>query len=281
MLKISLRLLPYVLVLMTYLPFLNQAYHIDDRIYLQIAENIQVKPFYPYDFEALFEGFVAPDAASHSHLPLTSYYLALIKTLNPQMDEWLTHLAFLIFPLMAVYGFKGIAQRFVAFPQAATLLFASSTAFMVLSHTLMPDVPFMAFWMVSLRHFFEIVSGNRTRSRDWLICGGALLGASFLSLLSFGLVMLFLVYPFLENRYSGRTQISWTGLLILAGFPILLWTLWYLRGYLHYDRFVLVNTFTHMEHRAFLSLELIAKKVLSFVMNTGATFFFPLKQIIP
>jgi len=269
-------MLPYLIVLATYLPFLNQAYHIDDRIYLEIAENIGGKPLYPYDFAALFEGFVAPDAASHSHLPLTSYYLAGIQVLHPRMEEWVVHLAFLIFPLLAVYGFLGIAERFLEHAREATLLFATSTAFIVLSHTLMPDVPFIAFWLVSLRHFFVIAFPGQARRRDWLICGAALLGAGFLSLLSFGLILLYLAYPLILKRFTGETHRQWKGLAALAMLPFLLWFLWYLRGYLHYDRFVLINTFTHMESRSFLSPELLASKALSFVMNAGAVFTLPL-----
>jgi hypothetical protein len=140
----------------------------------------------------------------------------------------------------------------------------------------MPDVPFIAFWMVSLRHFFELTSGSQ-KFKDWLICAGGLLGACFLSLLGFGLVMLFLAYPVLVKRFSGRgLKISSSGLILLVTLPFILWTIWYLRAYIHYDRFVLINTLTHMESRSFLTINLLTTKALSFILNAGAVCIFPL-----
>ena len=86
-----------LVVLGTQLPFLFQAFHIDDRIYLRVAENIHQKPLYPYDYIPLFEGLGAPDAASHSHLPLVSYYLALLCWITGSQAEWVLHLGFLVF----------------------------------------------------------------------------------------------------------------------------------------------------------------------------------------
>ncbi len=83
------------------LPFLNQAFHIDDRIYIEVARHAIEKPLFPYDYAPVFEGLVTPDAASHSHLPLTSYYLAAIRILTGGEREWAFHLAFLIFPWIA------------------------------------------------------------------------------------------------------------------------------------------------------------------------------------
>lgn len=305
------------------LPFLNQAFHIDDRIYLQVAENIRDKPLYPYDFAALFEGFVAPDAASHSHLPLTSYYLAFLNWLGPSETEWFLHLGFLIFPFIAVLSFYSLCRHFVSFPGAAACLLATSPAFLTLSHTLMPDIPLLAFWLMALAGFLELTDG-RAGGKDWGLCAVGLAGAAFLSLLTLGLVLLMAAYLTVKHwevsrfhidaeqnsadsqaESSGRYSVPIAGndaakrrgirlpvvpmvgpkqirgsrlsaLLALLLLPILIWVLWYLRAYLHYDRLVLIDTALHMSLRSALTGGLLAEKGLSFVLNVGGVFLFPL-----
>lgn len=263
-----------VLVLgLLYVPFLGQAFHIDDRIYLQIADNILEKPLFPYDYPAVFEGISAPDAASHSHLPLTSYYLAAFRAIGGRNIEWLDHLAFLIFPLLAAFSTYDLARHFVERRLAAALLLLVSPAFLVLGHTLMPDVPMLAFWTLAVSRFLRILSDGGRRS-DWVILTLSLLAASFMSLLSVGLLLLMAAGLVLKRWQDGAVpQGRWW--LILAA-PFILWGLWYLRAYWHYDRFVLVNTVLHMNKRDAFDWALFGTKGLSFVLDLGAVFLCPL-----
>ncbi len=256
-----------------YVPFLGQAFHIDDRIYLQIADNILEKPLFPYDYPAVFEGISAPDAASHSHLPLTSYYLAAVHWIGGGDIEWLDHLAFLVFPLLAAFATYDLARHFVERRLAAALLVLVSPAFLVLGHTLMPDVPMLAFWTLAMSRFLNVLSGEGRRS-DWAVMVLSLLAASFMSLLSVGLVLL-MVAGLALKRLQGEAVPRGRWWLILAA-PLLLWGLWYLRAYWHYDRFVLVNTVLHMNKRDAFDWALFGIKGLSFVLNLGAVFLCPL-----
>ncbi len=263
------------LVFVIHLPFLNQAYHIDDRIYLEVARNIYEKPLYPYDFDALYEGFVAPDAASHSHLPFTSYYLAVVQLAGGLEREWVAHLAFLIFPLLSALAFYELARMLVSFPFAAAALLVSSTSFLTLSNTLMPDVPLLAFWILALASWHHFLA-HPSCKWSWRLCLAAVLVASFMSLLTFALLLLLATDWLLQRRARLWTdeRLLRVGVVLLA--PFLLWTLWYLRAYLYYDRFVLVNTFLHMEQRTSYSLTSVATKLLSFGLHLGGTFVFPL-----
>lgn len=247
--------------------FIDQPFHIDDRIYLEVAGNILEKPLHPYDYRPVFEGWGAPDAASHSHLPLTSYYLALIKLMNQNEHEWIFHVAFLIFPILAAFAFYDLAKPYVRFPLAAASLLAISPAFFTLSHTLMTEVPLLAFWILALSRFFKIADGEATRS-DRLVCGLSLLASAFISLLSFGLLALLMVYLMLGWKNKKAAY-----LLLL---PVLLWFAWYLLSYLHYDRFVLVNTFKHLSTRGAFSWQQVGINGLSFTLNLGAVSIFPL-----
>ncbi|MDA2937112.1 glycosyltransferase family 39 protein [Acidobacteria bacterium AH-259-A15] len=277
-LRLSPRFLLIIVVLCGSLPFVHQAFHIDDRIYLEVADNILDKPLFPYDYSPIFEGLITPDAASHSHLPLISYYLALIRLVTGSQKEWVYHLAFLVFPLLAAMGFYDLAQRYVRFRLAAACLLVVSPAFLVLSHTLMTDVPLLAFWIFSLSRFLRIANGEAS-TPDWVLCGLSLLAAGFISLISAGLILLMSAYLLIKRRGTGEQTAALPTTLAIAcllALPVLFWLLWYLRAYLHYDRLVLINTFLHMSKREALSWDLMGLKALSFVLNLGATFLFPL-----
>src|SRR5438132_680520 len=63
-------------------PFLGQPFHMDDSIYLDIGANVLKRPFEPHDFPYCFEGYCAPDMASHSHPPFTGYWTGLLMALS-------------------------------------------------------------------------------------------------------------------------------------------------------------------------------------------------------
>jgi hypothetical protein len=261
-----------ILICLLFLPFLNQAFHIDDRIYLEIADNILLRPLRPYDYPPVFEGLVSPDAASHSHLPLTSYYLAPLRLVAGPDREWVYHLAFLVFPLLAAVGMYDLARRFVTHRAAAAALLVSSPSVVVLGHTLMPDVPLLAFWVLALSRFLRVAEGSN-RPRDRVILLASLLAAGFISLLTLGLVLLMGAWLFLTRR-EGRPADRFPYLAPAA--PLLLWVAWYFLAYLHYDRFVLVNTALHMVQREIFDWSLLGGKLLSFALNSGALFVVPL-----
>ncbi len=264
--------LPLLLVLALTLPFLFQPFHIDDRIYLEVAENALRSPLYPYDYPPVFEGIVTPDAASHSHLPLTAYYLAVVVWAAGGEVEWVCHLAFLVFPLLAVWAFADLAGRFTKFPAAAACLLMVGPGVLVLSHTLMTEVPLLAFWILAVSRFLVLAEGQGTRT-DWWLAGLGLLGAAMISLLSLGLILLLAAYLAVHWRRLGASR---RHLLVLLLLPLLLWVIWYTRGYLHYDRFLLIRTVLHMDKREAFSGALVGAKALSMLLNLGGAFLSPL-----
>lgn len=280
-----------VLVACSSLPFINQAFHIDDRLYLEVAEQALDNPLFPYDAPMLFEGIRVPDGASHSHLPLTAYYMALIKIITGSAEEWIFHLFFIPFPLIAVFSFHGLAGRYVKSPLTATALLVLSPVFLTLSHNLMTDIPMLSLWLLASNRYFRLINGEG-KGIDWGIMAAALLGASLLSLLTAGLILLFLVglpaFHYLNTGKSKDREEYRGGFfhkmriphlrvwILLLSVPFLLWTAWYARAWVHYDRFVLANTLLHMNKRETLDLALLGTKLLSFILNTGALFVFPL-----
>lgn len=262
-----------LLVGATYLPFLNQAIHIDDRIYLETADNILRKPLFPYDYPPIFEGYQAPDAASHSHLPLVSYYLALIKLATGSSQEWVLHLGFMIFPLLAAWAMYDVARRFVRWPLAAASLMVVSPAFMTLSHTLMADVPLLSLWLVAISGFLSVLDAPE-RKRGWLVLAAGLIGAALMSITTVIIIGLFVIGMVYSRQPSGAG--ARIRLLLLLAAPFAIWALWFLTAYLHYGRFVLILTVLHMSHRQTLDWWLVGAKGLSLLLNIGALFFMPI-----
>ena len=262
-------------IVLTSLPFIDQAFHIDDRIYLSTADNILQSPLFPYDYPLYFEGRLAKDMASHSHLPLTSYYLALVKAVTGSEREWIYHVAFLVFPVIAVFSFYDMARRYVRNGLAATLIFIGSPAFLVLSHTLMPDVPLLALWLLSLSRVLRITSGEGD-NRDRIVLVTAVMGAAFMSLLTVGLLLLITAY--LGSRFWNSLPLHHRGFwLLLLGGPVLLWFFWYTRAYLHYDRMVLATVFLYVKNeRVAFDWSELGLRFLSFVLNSGSVLLFPL-----
>ena len=272
------RLILILIVLCGSLPFIHQAFHLDDRIYLEIADNILNQPFFPFDYLIVFEGLVAPDAASHGHLPLISYYIAFLKVLTGSDSEWVYHLAFLVFPMLGAVGFYDLAKGHLRFPLPAACLLAVSPAYFVSSHTLMTDVPLVAFWVFSLSRFLRICEGRGARL-DWVLCALTLLAAAFISMLTVGLLILMAAYLVIHGGVKGEpipTGRQFWPMVVLLCLPILLWLIWHLRAYFHYDRIILINTFLLMSKREAFSWELMGTKSLSFILNVGGTFLFPL-----
>lgn len=100
--------------------------------------------------------------ASETHPAVVEYYLAILIKLFGSFDEPTFRLLFAIFPILAILSFYRIARRFTAHPFLVSCLFAVSPAFLVLSPTLMMDIPMLAFLLAGLSvHFGALDTGKR------------------------------------------------------------------------------------------------------------------------
>ena len=64
--------LPWLLLL----PFLGKAFHIDDPIYLRVAQHVLESPWNFYGFSMNWYGTLQPVYEINQNPPLLSYYLA-------------------------------------------------------------------------------------------------------------------------------------------------------------------------------------------------------------
>lgn len=261
-------------LLVSQISFLDQAFHIDDRLYLEMAEQALETPLFPQDVQTTFEGLPVADLAGHSHLPLVSWYLALVRLLTGSQSETLVHLFMLVFPLLAVVSMYDLGRRWCGRGPTAALLLAFSPAFLVLSHTLMTDVPMLALWLVAISRWQALLDGDGGRwDRLWV--AAAVVAAGFISLLAAGLVLLLAASWWLAPDRARAARLRPLLIAIVVGLASL-WLLWYARAWLHYDRFVLLSTLGHMSERATLDFTVIGSKAFSFLLNTGGALLFPL-----
>ena len=134
------------------IPFLGQPFHMDDNFYMDMARNAQAKPLFPNDTPYVFQGMRSPDMGSHTHPLFQTYFLATIMHFFGEGPgkEWIYHLFALLYPLIAALSFYFICARLLDRPLWPSALFACSPLFLVMQHTLMTDIPMLAFWLAAV-----------------------------------------------------------------------------------------------------------------------------------
>ena len=180
-----LSLLPALLLV----PFLGKALHVDDRAFLSYAHAIAQGPLHPFAQTVVFEGklislFEQPN-------PLVWPYCIAGWTALFGESEVALHLLTLVFALIALWAFADLAAKLEVEQPLACLLLASSSAFLVMGSSVMPDVPLLA---LSLLAVALIV-----RESPWagVACAAAFL-CRYTGAVAIGLA---LAYPLLARRW--------------------------------------------------------------------------------
>jgi hypothetical protein len=141
-------------VLLVRLPFLNQAIQGDDIYYLAGAQHAQLDPLHPSHAQYVFLGKVV-DMRGHPHPPLNAWYLGLLLALFKDIREVPFHAAYILFSLIAALSMLWLARRFTDQPIIATLLFIGVPPFLVNGNSLESDMPFLAFWMLTMAAYIH------------------------------------------------------------------------------------------------------------------------------
>ena len=149
-------------VLALRLPFLNQAIQGDDVYYLYGAQHAQIDPLHPLHVRYVFLGQMV-DMRGHPHPPLNSWYLGLLLAVFKDVHEIPFHAAYILFSLIAALSALSLAHRFSPYPLAATLLFLATPAFVINGNSLEADLPFLAFWLLSVALFVGAVQRHSLR----------------------------------------------------------------------------------------------------------------------
>ena len=160
-----------IVIFLVVLPFINKPFHIDDWVFVTGAEYFYNNPQNPL---AGTIGFFGQDVPLYlvTHPPFLFLYIFLVKALFTNLNEPLLRLFYLPFSLLAGFSFFMLAKRFVirdnskkdsAGPLYATLLFVFTPAFMVMSHSLMSDVPMLALFLAALTAYIYGIDRNNPR----------------------------------------------------------------------------------------------------------------------
>jgi Dolichyl-phosphate-mannose-protein mannosyltransferase len=180
------------------LPFVNKAIHIDDPVYIWIAQRILNHPADFYGFSVNWYGTEQPVSGMIHNPPLASFYLAAVGGLFG-WDERVLHLAFLIPTIGTILGVYFLARRLCQRPLLAAIVTLVAPGFLVSATTLMYDVPQLCLWVWAILAWDV---GLRDRRVGWLFLGAALAGlAALTKYIGVALVPLLLAYA-----------IAWRGL---------------------------------------------------------------------
>ena len=152
------------------LPFLGKPLHIDDPVYVWIAQHLVEFPFDPFGFDVNWTGSSAPLHRFINNPPLASYYLALVGRVAGWSERAL-HASYLPMAVACVWATWSLARSFGASGLVAALLLCVAPGFLVSCTTLMVDVPMLALWISALACWDR---GLRTGTRPELLAGGLL-----------------------------------------------------------------------------------------------------------
>jgi 4-amino-4-deoxy-L-arabinose transferase-like glycosyltransferase len=178
-------------------PFLNKAFHIDDPLFLWMAQQISQHPVDPYGFSVNWYVSAEPMFSVMQNPPLNAYYMALAASFLG-WSELAMHGAFLVPAVAAALGTFFLAQRLSGSPLLGALLMLFTPVFLVSATTVMCDVWLLALWVWSVHCWLR----GLERHSYWLLLLASLLAAAAALTKYFGasLVPLLAVYTVARER---------------------------------------------------------------------------------
>lgn len=150
-------------VVATLIPFVNKAFHIDDPLFIWMAQQISRFPGDPYGFNVTWYWTAEPISSVMQNPPLSSYFAAVAGT-NLGWSEPAMHSAFLLPAVGAILGTFFLARRFTDSPLAAALLTLFTPVFLVSATSVMCDVLVLALWVWSIECWLRGLEKN-----SWLL----------------------------------------------------------------------------------------------------------------
>jgi len=178
-------------------PFLNKAFHIDDPLFLWIAQQVSQHPGDPYGFSLNWYGYAQRMFSVMQNPPLSSYYIALVATFLG-WSEPAMHGAFLVPAVAATLGTFFLARRLCDSPLLAALLTLFTPVFLVSATGVMCDVWLLALWVWSVESWLR---GLERHSYRFLLLASVLAAAAALTkYFGASLVPLLAAYTLVRHR---------------------------------------------------------------------------------
>ncbi len=152
-------------------PFLNKAYHIDDTLFLRLAQHIWKEPLRPCNFFYLWDTQPRSFWVVTQNPPLGGYLIAGLSFITnvERPEEWKLHLAYLAIAAgCAALGYV-LARRFCGYPMLVSVATIVSPAFLVSATSVMADVPMLLFWLLAVWCGVRYVESSRWW---WVLAAG-------------------------------------------------------------------------------------------------------------
>lgn len=186
---LSQRLAVAAIVLAATLPFLNKAYHIDDVLYLRVANQILHTPWDPLGGQVLWDAEDGQPASlfdTNYNPPFWNYVLAgAIATFAPDRAEWKLHLVQSIAVCFAGFGVFQLSRRFSRHPVWCTGLIILGPFFLP-GQNLMLEAPMLALWSWSLEF---VVRAWQTQKWPWIVAAGVSISVAVMTKYTAGLLI--------------------------------------------------------------------------------------------
>ncbi|MFA6001190.1 MAG: glycosyltransferase family 39 protein [Thermoleophilia bacterium] len=250
------------LVLLFALPFINQAFHWDDRDYIEFAK-VQARDItqtnltdYSYRGQYFIKGLRNP------HAPLLTTYLSLLLRSGAQVSEPLFHAAYLIFPLIAALSMYALSRRFTRHPLIATLLLVSSPGFLIMSHNLMDNLPGVSLSLASAALF---IWGADKGNFKLLLGSGIMMALAVMTAYqSLTIIPVLMAYALLNRNFQQKTYLPFV-------IPLAVYGLWrmYIKSRYGYAPAVSYKAGLHFDWQ-----------VRSMIVFIGGTIVFPLSFLV-
>ena len=165
-------LLAMCLPILLLLPFINKAFHIDDTVYILIAQHIVQSPLDYFGFQMNWTGEVTWVYEFNKNPPGLSYYLAAWGMIFG-WSEISMHSAMLIPTAVASLGIYRLAERYCGRPLLATVLAVCTPAFLVSNSNVMCEPLMLACYVWAIVWWMRGVESGNPR---YLACGAFLIG---------------------------------------------------------------------------------------------------------
>jgi 4-amino-4-deoxy-L-arabinose transferase-like glycosyltransferase len=202
------------------LPFLSEAFHIDDTLFLWAAKHIAQHPLDPYGFSVVWYGTAMPMSEVTKNPPLAAYFLALVGSWAG-WSESVLHLASLVFSVAVILGVYQLGQDMTRSPVLAACLTLVAPGFLVSATSVMSDVPMLAAWLFAVIFWRR---GIREGKLGWLAVSSAFIGVcSLTKYFGVSLIPLLFLYSVWSKRRIGIWSLFLVPpLAVLVGYHV--WT---------------------------------------------------------
>jgi 4-amino-4-deoxy-L-arabinose transferase-like glycosyltransferase len=247
------------------LPFIRQAYHIDDWVFLTAAEKYNASGFQSINGTSTQDGMVFPNYYI-THPLLYPLFLSVIIKIFHAANESILHLISIFY--LAIIGFSSliISRRYSKQALWITAFVLGIPAVMLMSHLVMSDIPTLAFFLLALALHFE---GVQKKSVLLFIFSGIAavisIGFSYQALF----IILLLIFYNVQKKTKG---IIFYLSVIIPAFCFIIWSLftWEKFGIPHpFVAFVLAGDYDKRTFAGFFT------KLIGNINSLGAAGIFP------